>query len=103
MAALAGKAFMPTTSEPSWDRAQQSRLVLDAIPDSSAISILKGEGLSKKKDTAGGQAMGELKDDDFLDSLINGASELVLGTTGNEDDNDALSSPDTAKQCQRTE
>lgn len=103
MAALAGKAFKPTTSEPSWDRAQQSRLVLDAIPDSSAISILKGEGLLKKKDTAGGQAMAELKDDDFLDSLINGASELVLGTTGNEDDNDALSSPDKAKQCQGTE
>lgn len=98
MAALDGEDF----KEPLEGRAQQSRLVSDAIPDSSVISILKGEGLPGKKDT-GGQAMVKLEDDDFLDSLIDGASELALGTTGNEGDNDASSSPDTTKQCQATE
>ena len=103
MAALAGEDFKLGTSELSRDRTQQSRLVLDTIPDSSAISILKGEGLPKKKNTAGGQAMAELEDDNFLDYLIDGASAMVLDSTGNEGDDDALSSPETAKQYQGTE
>jgi hypothetical protein len=96
MAALAGEDIKLTTTEPLENPTQKSRLVLDAIPDSSAISILKGERFpGKKKNTADGQAMAELEDDDFLDSLINGASEL-------DSDNDVSPSPDTAKQRQGT-
>lgn len=59
------------------------RLVLDTVPDSSAISILKGEGLAGRHapEPASPSAEGE---DDFLDSLIEGASELALG--GSEGD-----------------
>jgi hypothetical protein len=98
MAALAGEAIKFATTEPGVDPMQQSRLVLDSVPNSSAISILKGEGLPVEKNTIDGQALAELEDDDFLDCLIDRASHLTLGTTGNNGDNDVSPSPDTSKQ-----
>ena len=66
------------------------RLVLDEIPDSSAISILKGEGLSGKANVTKKQPT-SAEPEGFLDSLIAGASELALGSSGNDEGDDVPS------------
>jgi hypothetical protein len=58
------------------------RLHLEQVPDSSAISILKGDGISGIKRPSEKTSLEE--DDGFLDSLIEGASELVLGDSGSD-------------------
>lgn len=72
-----------------------SRLVLDNIPESSAISILEGEGIAGKTSATKDVPGAVDDDDDFLDSLIEGASELALGSS--EVDVKA-EMPDTLKQ-----
>jgi len=64
------------------------RLALDNVPESSAISILKGEGLAGKSPGKEQLSTAEAEDDDFLDSLIEGASELALGSSGDDKGND---------------
>ena len=59
------------------------RLRLDRVPDSSAISILKGEGVGGMKRPSEKTSP---EDDDFLDSLIAGASELILGDAGGDEE-----------------
>lgn len=81
LAALAIDNVGASTSERT---VEGSRLVLDNVPDSAAISILKGEGLSGKSSTVEHRSPAEVEDDEFLDSLIEGASELALDNKGNE-------------------
>ena len=64
------------------DFAKLDRPALPTIPDSNVISIMAGEGVD-------GPAIADVEEmaeddfdpDDFLDSLIEGASELALGVT----------------------
>ena len=55
------------------------------IPESNAISILNGEGIKSRNNHID---PGELDDDDFLDSLIEGAEELALGPSSEESQQD---------------
>ena len=67
--------------------AAKPRLALEDLPDSSAISILKGEGLNEPKTFAKEQSGSEeAGDDEFIDALIEGASELALGTRKSKSD-----------------
>jgi hypothetical protein len=79
LAALALDNVDPTLTE----RAPGNpRLVLDSMPDSSAVSILGGEGLAgRRPEVKALPSPIDEEDDSFLDSLIEGASELALGST----------------------
>lgn len=66
-------------SEPTTDPLiEPKRPVLPSIPDSNVISIMAGEGLENPI-VGDASADVDLDGDDFLDSLIEGASELALG------------------------
>lgn len=58
------------------DHSKKERSVLESVPDSRVISILGGEGLKENADVG---------NDDFLDSIIEGASELLLGSDSTPD------------------
>lgn len=60
------------------------------IPKSSAISVLKGEG---RKSTAADKDSDDEIDDDFLDSLIEDATGLVLDDTESPNQKDVLVVP----------
>ena len=67
------------TTNAAMEFVKPDRPALATVPDSNVISILAGEGA----DVAITQNENFIEDDpdDFLDSLIDGASELVLGVT----------------------
>ena len=67
----------------SKDFVKLDRPALPTIPDSNVISVMAGEGVDDPA-VADVEEMAEddFDPDDFLDSLIEGASELALGVTG---------------------
>ena len=70
LAALANENIKLTTGPPP---GFVERKALDSIPDSRAISVMKGEGLKNAED--------DMDRDDVLDSFITGAAEMTLGET----------------------
>jgi len=64
---------------------EPDRPALPAIPDSNVISTMAGEGIDGDTPAGDNDMIGDdLNGDDFLDSLIEGASELALGGFGDE-------------------
>jgi exoribonuclease R len=81
LAALANDKIKHTSSPPP---GFMERTALSSIPDSRAISIMKGEGLKVNSDSD------DVDHDNNLDSLILGAGEISLGEHTGSMDKDAL-------------
>lgn len=74
----------PAAAEKPFAKAELAPLA--DLPDSNVISIMAGEGIDETAGNGDIDAGGDLDfdDDDFLDSLIEGASELALGNDAAE-------------------
>ncbi|GFH45902.1 hypothetical protein CTEN210_02376 [Chaetoceros tenuissimus] len=72
------ESLQDTNSQRIQNISQKVSVPIAAVPDSNAVSVLSGEGLNVDE----GETEYSFEDDAFLDSLIEGAEELVLGSVG---------------------
>lgn len=72
------ESLQDTNSQRFQNISQKVSVPIAAVPESNAVSVLSGEGLNVDE----GETESSFEDDAFLDSLIEGAEELVLDSAG---------------------
>jgi len=82
---------------------EPKRQSLPALPDSNVISVMAGEGIDDADAIPDVNLEEDLDMDDFLDSLIEGASELALGVQDDTGRNGALEQSNDDNDAPRPE